>query len=317
MTDVLRPLEERHTAGDLLAEIAARAPVLGGNPGGWPGLTFYRYPRPVAPQWEEVRSLSLCIIAQGRKCVVADGRAHDYDPFNYLVLSDRQHFTAEILEATPAKPFLSLVLQVDPALVRRVSADVLDRRATTFDRVAHSQPERAFVTPLDCTLMSATLRFLRATATGADRRVLAPIYLAEMVYRILQAEQYSRLLEIAASEVARNPVSEVVSYVQDNMSEPLTVSDLAERVSLSPSAFSHLFREVTGKSPYQFVKEMRLNRARDLLIEGRLSVTQVSKAVGYASASHFINEFRARFGATPRAYSDLRSLREEFGVRNG
>jgi AraC-like DNA-binding protein len=314
---VLRPLEERHTAGDLLAEIAARAPALGGNPGGWPGLTFYRYTRPVAPRWDEVRSLSLCIVAQGRKCVVADGRAHDYDPFNYLVLSDRQHFTAEILEATPARPFLSLVLQVDPALVRRVSADVLDRRATTFDRVAHSQSERAFVTPLDCTLMSATLRFLRATGTGADRRVLAPIYLAEMVYRILQAEQYSRLLEIAASEVARNPVSEVVSYVHDNMSEPLTVSDLAERVSLSPSAFSHLFREVTGKSPYQFVKEMRLNRARDLLIEGRLSVTQVSKAVGYASASHFINEFRARFGATPRAYSDLRSLREEFGVRNG
>nr|WP_281353775.1 helix-turn-helix transcriptional regulator [Amycolatopsis pithecellobii] len=95
------------------------------------------------------------------------------------------------------------------------------------------------------------------------------------------------------------------------MSELLTVSDLAERVSMSPSAFSHLFREVTGKSPYQFVKEMRLNRARELHVEGDLTVTQVSRAVGYGSTSHFINEFRSRFGATPRAYSYRRSMREE------
>ncbi|WP_020661370.1 helix-turn-helix domain-containing protein [Amycolatopsis benzoatilytica] len=88
--------------------------------------------------------------------------------------------------------------------------------------------------------------------------------------------------------VARNPVREVVSYVQDNTSEPLTVTDMAERVSLSPSAFSHLFCEVTGKSPYQFAKEMRLNRARDLLIGGTLSVTQ------------------AHDSGRPRAYSDLR-----------
>ena len=101
------------------------------------------------------------------------------------------------------------------------------------------------------------------------------------------------------------------------MSEPLTVSDLAERVSLSPSAFSHLFREVTGKSPYQFVKEMRLNRARELLVEGEAERHAGFPGGRLRSTSHFINEFRSRFGATPRAYSDLRSLREEFGSPHG
>ena len=79
---------------------------------------------------------------------------------------------------------------------------------------------------------------------------------------------------------------------------------MAERAYMSPSAFSHVFRDVTGKSPYQFVKEMRLNRARELLVEDGNSVTQISKAVGYRSASHFINEFKDRFGVTPRAFSD-------------
>jgi AraC-like DNA-binding protein len=52
---------------------------------------------------------------------------------------------------------------------------------------------------------------------------------------------------------------------------------------MSPSAFSHLFRDVTGRSPYQFVKEMRLTRARELLIENQSSITQISQAVSYRS----------------------------------
>jgi len=54
------------------------------------------------------------------------------------------------------------------------------------------------------------LRFLRSTETGADRRVLAPMYLKEMVYRVLQREQYARLLAVAAAEAANNPVSPVL-----------------------------------------------------------------------------------------------------------
>jgi len=302
---VSRPRDDSYTSGDLVAELAARTPSVGANQDGWPGLTCYRFTGPVAPRWEEVRSLSLCVVAQGRKRVAVDGREYYYDPFNYLVLSSSLHFQAEILEATAAKPFLSLVLQIDPGLVRRVTADILERRTTTFTRTPAADAEPAFVTAVDCDLMGATMRFLRATHTGADRRVLAPIYLQEMVYRVLQAEQYARLLELAASQDLDNPVSEVISYVRANLSEPLTVSDLAERVALSPSAFSHLFRDVTGKSPYQFVKDIRLNRARELLVAGDLSVTQVSRAVGYSSASHFINEFRERFGATPRTYCAL------------
>lgn len=89
------------------------------------------------------------------------------------------------------------------------------------------------------------------------------------------------------------------------------MADLAEQVSLSPSAFAHLFREVTGRSPYQFVKEMRLDKARELLIDGQFAITRVSKEVGYGSVSHFISESRARFGVTPRAYSDVHALHRE------
>jgi AraC-like DNA-binding protein len=305
-------------ASSLIAELAHRAPKEGANTGTWPGLTIYRFTSPVGPTWEEIRSLSLCIVAQGRKAVTVDGATYKYDPFNYLVLSSHLHFQAEILEATPAKPFFSFVLQIDPSVVRQVSSDMLERRATAFrQHAADSEaPESsAFVSALDQELAGAVLRFLRSIETGADRRVLAPMHLREMVYRVLQREQYARLLAIAATEAASNPVSAALEYVREHLTEPLTVADMAEQVSLSPSAFAHLFREVTGQSPYRFVKEMRLDKARELLIDGQFPVTRVSKEVGYGSVSHFISEFRSRFGVTPRAYSDAHELYRELRIQ--
>jgi AraC-like DNA-binding protein len=302
-------IDDRVTSGDLIAELAARAQAIGGNAGQWPGLTIYRFTSPVGPTWEEIQSLSLCIVAQGRKAVTVDGRTFNYDPFNYLVLASNLTFQAEILEASPSKPFLSFVLQIDPTVVRRVSADMLERNVTTFRRPTGSESEQqSFVSSLDRELLGAVLRFLQATGSGPDRRILAPIFLQEMVYRVLQREQFSRLMTLAATQTASNPLTAALAYVRDNLSQPLTVADMAEQVSLSPSAFAHLFRDVTGKSPYQFVKELRLDRARELLVDGEMPVATVSKQVGYSSASHFISEFRRRFGMTPRAYRDMQTL---------
>jgi AraC-like DNA-binding protein len=305
------------SSGDLIAELAARAPQVGANTGGWPGLTIYRFTGPVGPMWDEIQSLSLCIVAQGRKTVTLDGKTYMYDPFHYLVLGSHLHFKAEILEASIGRPFLSFVLQIDPALVRQVSSDMLERRTTVFrSRDAETEPtEPACISPLDQELLGVVLRFLRSVGTGTDRRVLAPLYLQELVYRVLQREQYARLLALAAAEAASNPVSAVLEYVRAHLSEPLTVADMSDLVRLSPSAFAHLFRDVTGRSPYQFVKEMRLDRARELLVDGSITVARISKEVGYASVSHFISEFRGRFGVTPRAYYDAHALHRELDTQ--
>ena len=220
-------------AGDLVAELAAVAP---------PGRCEHR---PVAgpdrlPVHRPGRAdlggdpvTVAVIVAQGRKAVIVDGQRHLYDPFHYLVLSSHLHFQAEILEATIGRPFLSFVLQIDPALVRQVSSDMLERRTTAFrSRQAEVQASpQACVSALDSDLIGVVLRFLRAIKTGTDRRVLAPLYLQELVYRVLQRDQYARLLALAAAESASNPVSAVLEYVRAHLSEPLTVADMADLVT--------------------------------------------------------------------------------------
>jgi AraC-like DNA-binding protein len=317
---VLSSLDEQTiTSDDLIAELAARAPNEGANVGLWPGLSIYRYSRPTEPRWDEIQSLSLGVIGRGRKAVISDGTQYVYDQSSYLVISSYLHFQCHILEASPREPFLSLVLQIEPALVRKVSADMLERRGLAMppmtDRLDNI--DKCVVSMLNHELSDSVLRFLRSLAAEPDRRVLAPLYLQEMVYRVLQREQSARLLHMAAQQATGNPVAAALSYVAAHLAEPLTVATLAKQVSLSTSAFSQLFRQVTGRSPYQFVKEMRLNRARELLLQGRLGVVDVSRAVGYTSASHFIKEFRGRFGTTPRDYADAHRLSRDLHAARG
>jgi AraC-like DNA-binding protein len=296
-------VDELVPAGELVNEVIRRTPMEGTNRTQWRGLTCYRYDRPQTPHWDEVHSLTLCFVVQGRKRVRVGGTDYYYDPFNYLVLTQGMRFQAEILESSPAKPYGALTLEADPVVVKRVMADMHVRTTFLYQRPL-PPPPKAYVTPFDQNLMGAVLRFLRALETEADRRVLAPIYLQEVIYRVLQSDQCHRLAEAAMRESDSNPVAAAIRYMKEDLARPLGVGDLAEAVSMSQSAFAHLFKSTMGVSPYQFVKRLRLDRARAMLVEEGASVSEAALTVGYSSLSHFINEFKRCFGVTPGVYAE-------------
>jgi AraC-like DNA-binding protein len=289
----------------LIAELTARAPQPGANTGSWPGLTIYKSTGPTERTWGESNSLLLCILVQGREAATIGSETYLYGPLQYVIIGSHVRIEFEILEASAERPFLSFVLQIDPGLVRRLSTEMPERRITAMwsSQFAAFPVQDAFASAVDGELLEVAVRFLRATRTDMDCRVLAPLYLQELIYRVLQREQYIRLLDLADAESTSSPIPMVIQYVREHMAEPLTVSTMADLASLSPSAFAHLFREVTGRPPHQFLKQLRLDRARELLADGTLPVTRISREVGYASVSHFISEFRGRFGMTPHSYT--------------
>jgi AraC-like DNA-binding protein len=292
--------------GDLAAAVLAITPAVGPNETEWPGLTTYRFDRPQASQWAEVRSLALCCVVQGRKRFIVDSDEYVCDPAQYLVFTRGMRFETEILEASPEKPYLSFVLQIEPALVSSVLVDMVEHRTTSAGRpTGHATAPAARVSAFEHSLGEAILRFLRSLASAADRRVIAPMYLREVTYRLMNADQALRLLSETAAERNRHRVSEVVRYIREHMTEPLTVADMASHALMSPSALTALFVEETGVGPYQFAKRMRLDRARELLIQDGLTVSEIVREVGYTSLSYFINEFKRQFGTTPGAYAKV------------
>lgn len=287
--------EQPTPASSIVAELTHRTPKPGPNTSGWAGLTLYRFTAPQPPQWDEVGCLALFFVAQGRKAVRIDDVEYRYDPLHYFVLNRGTRFQAEILEASSERPFLSLVLQIAPVVVRRVTAAMPAGAAAASASSPMDKPASdPYVSPVAPKLTDALLRLLYASDTDAERRTLAPLYLQEIVYRLLQAEQRHRLIGSAASDLNADVVRAAIDYVRENPDRPVTVNDLAGQVYLSPSAFAHRFRESVGISPYQFVKNVRLERARAILLEDRISIREAASKAGYASPSHFISEFKRR-----------------------
>ena len=94
----------------------------------------------------------------------------------------------------------------------------------------------------------------------------------------------------------------VISKIETETSASWDTKTLAKLVSLSPSRFRHLFKQETGTSPAQYVREFRLRKAELMLRTTFLSVKQILKRVGISSNTHFVYDFRKVYGVTPTAY---------------
>ena len=123
---------------------------------------------------------------------------------------------------------------------------------------------------------------------SADRDLLAQI-LTEM--------------RLADNRVVSDDITEsVIAYIAKHFSEPLTLTGIASRFSVSAYYLSHLFKHATGLGVMQFCTERRIARAKILLAEGTQSVTEIAVECGFAGSSRFAEVFRARTGTSPGEY---------------
>ena len=94
----------------------------------------------------------------------------------------------------------------------------------------------------------------------------------------------------------------VISQIEADLAHAWETAELAALVNLSASRFRHLFKEETGQSTGQFLRERRLQRAEFLLRTTFLSIKEVMIETGLTSSSHFVQYFKRRYGASPTGY---------------
>jgi AraC-like DNA-binding protein len=97
-------------------------------------------------------------------------------------------------------------------------------------------------------------------------------------------------------------VQKVISLLKENLADSLTLEEIGKRVGCSHFHLSRIFSQETGKSIFQCLRELRLERAAEMLRQGRWSVTHVALEVGYSSPSHFSTAFHDAFGCCPGLY---------------
>jgi AraC-like DNA-binding protein len=246
---------------------------------------------------------ALCVVAQGSKEILLGDKRYRYDPAHYLITTAELPIASRITEASEKRPYLGLVLRLDPTIVGSVMVEA--GHPAPRERTAVRAVD---VSPLDAGLLDAVVRLVRLLDSPTEASFLAPLIKREIVYRLLRGEQGGRLSHIAALGGNSHRIVRAIDRLRKDFDQPLRIEDIARELGMSVSGFHHHFKAVTAMSPLQFQKQMRLQEARRLMLGEALDAASAGYRVGYGDASHFTREYKRLFGAPP--VRDVEKLRE-------
>lgn len=251
---------------------------------------------------------SLCIIAQGSKVVFIGDRRYQYDPFNYLLTTIELPRISHVVEASRETPYLSLRLELDPKLVSSVMME-----AGYVVQKKDLNAEATQVSPLNADLLDVLVRLVRLVANPEEARLLLPLIKREIIFRLLTGDQAGQLVHMTISEGSTSSMAWAVEEIRQNFDQSFRMEDLAQELGMSVSSFYQHFKSVTGMTPLQFQKRVRLQEARRLMLGEDLDATRAAYQVGYNDAAYFSREYKSHFGVPPkRDIQHLRDLREEW-----
>ena len=138
---------------------------------------------------------------------------------------------------------------------------------------------------------------LIADQQGED---LANLVADQLVYTSIRTDQDSQRLSVPTRIGVRHPkLSQVIQMMETNIEEPISPSTLAKEVGMSTRQLERLFRRYLNRSPKRYYMELRLQKARNLLMQTDMSVINVALACGFASPSHFSKCYRSHYDTTP------------------
>jgi AraC-like DNA-binding protein len=266
-----------------------------------PGLILARRIEPSEPI-SILYEPRICVIAQGAKRVQLGDDAYVYDTHHFLLTSVDLPTMVQVIKASPEKPYLGLVLNIDQREISQLMVD------SNLPPPRPQQSSRGMATgEVTLPLLAAFQRLIDLLDEPKDIPILAPIIEREIFYRLLVGDQGARLRQIAVVGSQSNQIARAIDWLKGNFTRPLRIEDLASQVNMSTSTFHHHFREVTAMSPLQYQKWLRLNEARRLMLAENQDATTAAFQVGYESPSQFSREYGRLFGSPP--LRDITSLR--------
>lgn len=204
------------------------------------------------------------------------------------------------------KCHVAVSLVLEPALLAELAAPM--------PPVHESEQKGIGVTinSMTASLRDTLHRLLSLLDTPADIPILGPIVERELLYRLLQGPQGRLLRQIAQPDGALNNIRRAVAWIRDNSNTRLRIEALCDVSGMSRASLHRHFLSMTGLSPIQYQKQLRLQEARQLLLTGEHRASDVAFVVGYESASQFSREYLRQFGAPPAR--DARQIKQVIGT---
>uniref|UniRef100_UPI0035B03A52 AraC family transcriptional regulator n=1 Tax=Hylemonella sp. TaxID=2066020 RepID=UPI0035B03A52 len=247
--------------------------------------------------------LGLAVVAQGSKRVTLNDQVVDYAPGQSLLVTVDLPVVSQVTQADMAQPFLGMLIKLDMRALVQLAADMAlpplprDQAAQGLSLAAMEEP-----------LLDAVIRLVRLLQEPQHIERLAPLIQQEIMVRLLTGPHGPYLRHLMAAGTPSHQIAQVIAWLRNNYSRDVLMDELAARAHMSPSTFRAHFRSLTGMSPLQYQKQLRLQEARQLMLTQALDASSTAIRVGYESVSQFNREYSRQFGAPPQR--DIKRMRE-------
>lgn len=263
-----------------------------------PGLTVLRETMPTALQYAISRPL-VAIVLQGGKRVTMGSSTFDFGAGDSLLITTDVPTVSQITQASAGTPYLSLVVDLDPAVIEAL---VTEMGSAPF---ASGQPVRVDTTEDE--VADAVLRLMRLLDRPASLPVLQPQLIRELHFWLLSGRHGGAIRALGVTDSHAQRIARAVAMIRADYARTLRVDVLAEAAGMSASAFHEHFRAITSLTPLQFQKQLRLIEARRMLLADGAMISNAAYAVGYESVPQFTREYGRMFGMPPAR--DVRAAR--------
>ena len=276
-----------------------------------PGLSMTRFDQPQPAQMKFCRPTAE-VVAGGRKRCNVGGKTMTIGSGDFAALGLDLPGVFEVVGASPEEPYLSVSLRLDSAEVAALLAEAPhlsenDPKGVTDEEAAQGKrPRGAPDTPAaDAAeaseeLLDAVLRLVSLCAHPERLPLFGEACRRETLYYLLEGPLGPSIRSYSGTGTQAALVARAVGWLREHFRETLIVEELAKISCMAPSTFHRHFKAVTGLSPVQFQKQLRLLEAERLMLAEGMSVDASASAVGYESASQFSREYKRFFGASPR-----------------
>lgn len=266
-----------------------------------PGLSLHRSESSTAPM-HCIYGLGIAVTLQGCQQVIVADEVLSCASGQSMVSSVDLPVIANVTEASNTQPFLGLMLTFDRATVMQVA-----ERIQLSQRMRDADFRPITVQALDAGIFDALRRLVELLGEPALLETVAPLIKEEIVVRLLNGVHGPQLLSVIAAGSSNQHIAKTVAWLKLNFRQALRMDDLAAQAHMSPTTFRQHFRAVTGMSPLQYQKQLRLQAARQLMLSQNVDASSAGGLVGYESSSQFSREYSRLFGEPPQR--DIKRIR--------
>ncbi|QBD75753.1 AraC family transcriptional regulator [Ktedonosporobacter rubrisoli] len=281
---------------------------------GWEGIAVQAYHEPAELEWSGPGSPDSSLI------LVARGSLHmEHRPVNGS-WSGKSFYQGDLLlqpgvttaselhwKGLSSEPLHLLYIHLSQELLSRTAQELTKHDPARLDLIGHA----GFHDPLLSQLALALWRELEQSAPAGKLYGQAAAQMLA-VHLLRHYTAFSIDIQERSQGFTPRQMNHLVDFILAHLSENLSLETLAQQVGFSPYHFARLFQETTGKSPHQFVKQQRIERAKKLLRETDVPLAQVALESGFSNQSHLTRVFKHHLNLTPRVYRHDRSISAPF-----